>query len=122
MVALLAESFNPHVRYGACLAVGIACAGTAKNEALQLLEPMLDDPVDYVCQGALIATAMVMMQESEGKNNKVKAIRAKIYTLMTEKNKSTMTKVYYEIIVNKKHIQTILKLQCRWVLLWLRVF
>jgi len=27
MVSLLAESFNPHVRYGACFAVGIACAG-----------------------------------------------------------------------------------------------
>ncbi len=28
IVSLLSESFNPHVRYGACLAVGIACAGT----------------------------------------------------------------------------------------------
>ena len=28
MVQLLAESYNPHVRYGATLALGIACAGT----------------------------------------------------------------------------------------------
>lgn len=28
LVELLAESFNPHVRYGACMAVGISCAGT----------------------------------------------------------------------------------------------
>jgi hypothetical protein len=28
LVGLLAESFNPHMRYGACMAVGIACAGT----------------------------------------------------------------------------------------------
>ena len=28
MVQLLAESFNPHVRYGATMALGIACAGT----------------------------------------------------------------------------------------------
>lgn len=27
IVALLAESFNPHVRYGAAMAIGIACAG-----------------------------------------------------------------------------------------------
>ena len=29
MVSLLAESYNPHVRYGSTLAVGIACAGSA---------------------------------------------------------------------------------------------
>ena len=28
IVQLLAESYNPHVRYGATLALGIACAGT----------------------------------------------------------------------------------------------
>jgi HEAT repeats len=28
IVRLLAESYNPHLRYGAALAVGVACAGT----------------------------------------------------------------------------------------------
>ncbi|POM73819.1 26S proteasome non-ATPase regulatory subunit [Phytophthora palmivora] len=93
LVSLLAESFNPHVRYGACVAVGIACAGTAKNEAIQLLEPLLDDAVDYVRQGALLALAMVIMQESEGRNPKVAAIRAKILKLITDKHVTTMTKM-----------------------------
>ncbi|TMW67451.1 hypothetical protein Poli38472_011071 [Pythium oligandrum] len=93
LVSLLSESFNPHVRYGACLAVGIACAGTAKNEAIQLLEPLLDDPVDYVRQGALMALAMVLMQESEGRNSKVTEIRAKILKLITDKHVTTMTKM-----------------------------
>ena len=28
VVSLLCESFNPHVRHGACMALGIACAAT----------------------------------------------------------------------------------------------
>ena len=47
-MTLLAVSYNPHVRYGTALALGIACAGTALNEAINLLEPMLNDGVDFV--------------------------------------------------------------------------
>ena len=28
VVSLLSESYNPHVRYGAAIALGISCAGT----------------------------------------------------------------------------------------------
>ena len=62
LVSLLAESFNPHVRYGAAFAVGVACAGTALPEALHLLQPMLKDRVDFVRQAAFIALAMVLVQ------------------------------------------------------------
>ena len=50
LVALLAESYNPHVRYGACMAVGISCARTGSAEAIRLLEPMLTDVSDFVRQ------------------------------------------------------------------------
>ncbi|KAK6255161.1 hypothetical protein SCA6_016466 [Theobroma cacao] len=62
IVSLLSESYNPHVRYGAALAVGISCAGTGLSEAISLLEPLTSDVVDFVRQGALIAMAMVMVQ------------------------------------------------------------
>lgn len=65
LVSLLSESFNPHVRYGSCIAVGIACAGSGSAEAVALLEPMLEDVADYVRQAAMIALAMVYMQQSE---------------------------------------------------------
>lgn len=55
LVSLLAESFNPHVRYGACIAIGVACAGTAFKDAIDLLTPMLEDAVDFVRQGAFLA-------------------------------------------------------------------
>ncbi len=63
MVSLLAESYNPHVRYGACLALGISCAGTGLKEAVELLEPLTTDVVDFVRQGALIALSMILIQQ-----------------------------------------------------------
>lgn len=41
-------SYNPHVRYGAAMCLGIACAGKGYGEAVQMLEPMLKDTVDFV--------------------------------------------------------------------------
>ena len=68
MVSLLSESYNPSVRYGAAMSLGIACAGTGNKEALALLEPLADDPVAYVRQGAFIAVAMILIQQTEGKS------------------------------------------------------
>lgn len=39
----LAESYNPHLRYGAAMAVGVGCAGTGINEAVRLLAPLTND-------------------------------------------------------------------------------
>ena len=40
------------------------------QEAVDLLQPLLTDSVDYVKQGALIATALVLMQQPESKVNR----------------------------------------------------
>lgn len=48
LVKQLAESYNPHLRYGAAMAVGIGCAGTGLTEALRLLAPLTNDQVDFV--------------------------------------------------------------------------
>ena len=50
VVSLLSESFNPHVRCGSAMALGVACAGTGNKEALSLLEPMLTDTTPFVQQ------------------------------------------------------------------------
>ena len=52
---------------GAAMAVGVACAGTGMRSAVDLLAPLLTDAVDYVRQGALISTALILMQQPEAK-------------------------------------------------------
>ena len=65
LVASLSESYNPHVRYGAAMAVGIANAGTGSMQAVLLLQPMRNDPVDFVRQGASIALAQILLQQEK---------------------------------------------------------
>lgn len=94
LVRLLLESFNPHVRYASCMAVGIAMAGSGDAESVALLEPMLTDMTDYVRQGALLGTAMIYMQQSDTCNHrKVKSFREKLASVIGDKHQSTLTKM-----------------------------
>lgn len=80
VVSLLCESFNPHVRYGSCLALGIACAATGSKEAIALIEPMLQDTSNFVRQGALIALALIMVQQpnSHPKSDSIRQVFVKV--------------------------------------------
>lgn len=42
------------------MALGIAAAGKGNQEALKMLEPMLNDNTDFVRQGAMIATSLIL--------------------------------------------------------------
>ena len=66
MVAQLADSYNPYVRYGAAMALSIGCACSANAEALNILVPLLGDSNDFVRQGAIIALSLVLMQVTTG--------------------------------------------------------
>lgn len=93
VVSLLAESYNPHVRYGAAMALGIACAGTGLREAIALLEPMvLLDPVNFVRQGALIASAMILIQQTEQTCPKVSFFRQSYSQVISNKHEDVMAK------------------------------
>lgn len=76
IVQLLSESYNPHVRCGATIALGIGCGGTGLPDAIDILEPMTKDPVDFVRQGALIALGMVLVQQSDASCPAAPAMRA----------------------------------------------
>ncbi|XP_075237027.1 regulatory particle non-ATPase 2 [Lycorma delicatula] len=92
VVSLLAESYNPHVRYGAAMALGIACAGTGLKEAIALLDPMTNDPVNFVRQGALIASAMILIQHTEQTCPKVKDFRTLYSKVIVDKHEDVMAK------------------------------
>ncbi|CAO2817003.1 unnamed protein product [Amaranthus hypochondriacus] len=93
IVSLLSKSYNPHVRYGAALAVGISCAGTGLSEAISLLEPLTSDVVDFVRQGALIAMAMVMVQITEAMDPRVGAFRRQLEKIILDKHEETVSKM-----------------------------
>ncbi|KAG4263962.1 26S proteasome regulatory subunit N2 [Fusarium proliferatum] len=92
MVELLSESYNPHVRYGSAMALGISCAGTGLDEAIDLLEPMMKDPTDFVRQGALISLAMILVQQNEVMNPKVSSIRKTLKKVVGDRHEDAMTK------------------------------
>lgn len=92
LVVLLAESFNAHLRYGACMAIGVSCAGTGSQEALDILLPMLKDDSDFVRQGAFLSCALVLMQVSEAQNPASKKFRETIVEVINDKHQSVMSK------------------------------
>ncbi|XP_021963338.1 26S proteasome non-ATPase regulatory subunit 1 [Folsomia candida] len=92
VVSLLTESYNPHVRYGAAMAIGIACAGTGSKDAISLIEPLTQDSVNYVRQGALLASAMVLIQQTEVTCPKVKEFRALYTKVLNDKHDDVMAK------------------------------
>jgi 26S proteasome regulatory subunit N2 len=92
VVKLLAESYNMHVRYGAAMALGIACAGTGNRDALNILQPLMKDSQSLVRQGAMIASAMVLIQQTQVKNAKAKEFKDVYSATISDKHEDTMTK------------------------------
>lgn len=92
VVSLLSESYNPHVRCGAAMAIGICCAGSGSKDAISLLEPMLSDPINFVRQGALVASALVLIQQTEVLNPKVKEFRQLYSKVISDKHEDVMAK------------------------------
>ncbi|CAD7700777.1 unnamed protein product, partial [Ostreobium quekettii] len=90
IVSLLSESYNPHVRYGAAMAVGIACAGTGNRDAIDIITPLLSDAVDFVRQGALIAMALVLIQQPE---SQVGGFRKQLDKFINDKTEEIMCRM-----------------------------
>ena len=89
-VSLLAESYNPHVRYVASMAVGISGAGTGCQESIKLLQSLWKDPTDFVQQGSMIASAMILIEQPESRQEK---LRERINQLHGNRGVELMTRM-----------------------------
>lgn len=92
IVALLSQSHNPHVRYGTAMALGISCAGRSLPAAIEVLEPLTKDPVDFVRQGALMASAMILIQQNEAAYPKVKDFTKQYADIVKNKHEDALAK------------------------------
>eukprot|EP00871_Galdieria_phlegrea_P003665 jgi/Galph1/429/GphlegSOOS_G5150.1 len=93
IVKLLSESYHAHVRYGAAVAIGIACACTGSSSAVEILEHLSADAVDFVRQAALISLSMVFMQHSEGMNPKSTEVRRLFERTISDKHEEVLSKL-----------------------------
>ncbi|KAF9452586.1 26S proteasome regulatory complex, non-ATPase subcomplex, Rpn2/Psmd1 subunit [Macrolepiota fuliginosa MF-IS2] len=92
IVQLLSESYNAHVRCGATLALGIACAGTGLQDAVEILEPMTRDSVDFVRQGAFIALGMILAEQSEVSSPSFTTTRNRYQKIIGDKHEDPMAR------------------------------
>merc|ERR1719235_2139046 len=74
------------------MALGIACAATGNKDALNLVEPMIEDSVRYVRQSAVIATALILMQQP-GNSSKAAAFRKKLPEIVTNKHEVALVRL-----------------------------
>eukprot|EP00056_Hartaetosiga_gracilis_P005344 m.83845 g.83845 ORF g.83845 m.83845 type:complete len:957 (-) comp12136_c0_seq1:91-2961(-) len=91
VLSLLCESFNPHVRAGCLMALGIACSGTGNTDAIDLIEPMFKDHIRYVRQAAYVAMALVLVQQPNS-HPRIAAFRKKLQEAIKDKHEISMVR------------------------------
>lgn len=94
LVELLTESYNPSVRYGSAMALGIAFAGTANKRAIDLIMPMCKDITDFVRQGAFMSLAMILMQHNDRSagDNQVSNLRKQLEQVIGTRHEDQLAK------------------------------
>ncbi|SCU95719.1 LAME_0F13168g1_1 [Lachancea meyersii CBS 8951] len=92
LVELLAESHNAHVRCGTAFALGVSCAGRGLQAAVDLLLPLARDSVDFVRQAAMISLSLILVQQTEKTNPKVKEINELFLNVVSNKHQEGLAK------------------------------
>jgi 26S proteasome regulatory subunit N2 len=64
----------------------------AAQDAIDLLEPMTKDTVDFVRQGACMALAMILIEQNDTLNPKAAAVRKIFEKIVSDKHEDAMAK------------------------------
>ena len=92
VLSLLSESYNSHVRFGATMAIGIACAGTGKVKPYKVIEPLFTDPNYLVRQAALVASGLIFSQTSLKQEEGIKEYNENLQNILEDKNEHLLIK------------------------------
>jgi len=92
VLELLSESYNSHVRYGAAMAIGIACAGSGKVKPYKVIEPLFSDPHYLVRQATLIASGLIFSQTTLKQEEGIKVFNEKLQSILEDKNEHLLIK------------------------------
>ncbi|KAH7828360.1 putative 26S proteasome regulatory subunit N2 [Monocercomonoides exilis] len=87
----LCDSFNPHIRAGAALALGFSAAGKPSMETTRLLIHLSEDREGFVRECACIGLGFVFMEKSE-KDPKYKDIDALLKKVIEQKKADVLAR------------------------------
>jgi 26S proteasome regulatory subunit N2 len=92
VLSLLSESYNPHVRYGAAMSLGIACAGTSMVSAYNIIQPLFTDSNYLVRQGALFAASMIFSQTTNTQEPKLSTLKEALEKVASDKDEHVLVR------------------------------
>ena len=92
VLGLLSESYNSHVRFGATMAIGIACAGSGKVKPYKVIEPLFTDPQYLVRQAALISSGLIFSQTTLKQEEGIKEFKENLQKILEDKDEHLLIK------------------------------
>lgn len=72
--------------------MGIACAGTGLQDAVEILDPMTKDGVDSVCQGTFIGLGVILVQQPEASSPSLAPTRALYSKVLSDRHEDPMAR------------------------------
>nr|UXY87913.1 26S proteasome regulatory subunit [Cryptomonas curvata] len=84
------DHFNPFIRYGVCFAIGISSFGKNSYKAIEFLEKLSNDKIDFVRQGSFIALGLSILNDKN--NERKKKVKSFFEKKLFDENHTEMSR------------------------------